>query len=234
MKSLQLFTFVVLCLVACHSQKPPVETLVAQLGAPDAKRRSEAAAALVAMGPSAVDALMWGISHENPQVRETSVWTLSDIAVTSCEGVREAEPPADVMSALISVLSDADETVQIIGSLGLQQVGEPAVPWLIAALDSGPSSTRLHVAYALGEIGGPHDVIVPALIVALTDAEWNVRRLVVRALVSIGVPAVPLLKAALTGADADRARMAARALSEMGVPEAREALRASQSAGASE
>ena len=203
-----------------------------QLGDTNAERRAQAADALVAMGPAAIDALVWGISQENPpRIREKAVWTLSDIAM----------PAARVVPALISVLSDPGENVRVAGSIALAQLGEPAVPFLIEALAAAASmETRLHVAYALGEIGRqldgepPLPAILAALIDALTDAEWNVRRLVVRALATIGAPAVPPLREALNGKDKALRGMAERALNDIGTPEARRAIAAARKRSAAE
>ena len=203
-----------LCLVACQSQEQRATALVAQLGATEATRRAEAAKALVAMGSEAIDALIRGISDENPQIREMSAWTLSEIKT----------PAARVVPALISVLTDPDENIRVVGSVALQNLGEPAVPYLIDALTADAAEIRLNVAYVLGEIGEPIDTILPALIRTLTDPEWNVRRLVVRALVTIGVPAVEPLIKALNSPNPDRRRMAERALNDIGTPQARKAI----------
>ena len=82
----------------------------------------------------------------------------------------------------------------------------------------------MNAAYALGEIGTPLDTIIPALIKALTDTEWNVRRLVVRALIRIGTPAVDSLIQALNSPDQDLRHMAERALNDMGTVRALRAI----------
>ena len=214
MKLFQLFLPLFLCLTACHSEEQQAKRLVIQLGDADAVRRTEAAEALVAMEAAAIDALTWGLSHENPQIREASAWTLSEIAT----------PANRIVPALISVLTDADENVRVVGSIALQELGEPAVPYLIEALTAESAEIRLNAAYALGEIGKPLDTILPALINTLTDAEWNVRRLVVRALVTIGTPAIDSLIQALNSHDAALRRMAERALNDIGTPQARRAI----------
>ena len=213
MKCFFLF-LILLCLVACQSQEQQAETLVTQLGDTEATRRTKAAKALVKMGPKAIDALIHGLSDENPQIREMSAWTLSEI-----------KTPADrVVPALISVLTDPDENIRVVGSVALQNLGEPAVPYLIDALTADSADIRLNAAYALGEIGTPLDTILPALINALTDPVWNVRRLVVRALVTIGTPAVEPLIEALNSAKPELRRMAERALNDIGTPRARRAI----------
>ena len=82
----------------------------------------------------------------------------------------------------------------------------------------------MNAAYALGEIGIPLDTILPALINTLTDPEWNVRRLVVRALATIGTPAIEPLIVALNSPNSDLRRMAERALNDIGTPQARKAI----------
>ena len=217
MKHVLLFS-ILLCLIACQSDKQQAKTLVSQLGETEVSRRTEAADGLVKMGPEAVDALIEGLSDENPQIREMSVWTLSEIKI----------PAARVVPAIITSLTDPEETIRVVGSVALQNIGEPAVPYLIDALTAPSSEIRLNAAYALGEIGTPLDTIVPALIASLTDPEWNVRRLVVRALVRIGNPAVDPLIQALNSPDQDLRRMAERALNDMGTVQALRAIAAAK------
>ena len=213
MKCLLLLS-IFLCLMACQSAEQQAKVLVTQLGATDAARRTEAMKSLIAMGASAIDALIWGVSSENPQIREMSVWTLSEIKT----------PVARIVPAIITSLTDPDETIRVVGSIALQNLGEPAVPYLIDALSAPSAEVRLNAAYALGEIGTPLDTIVPALVNTLTDPEWNVRRLVVRALVRIGTPAIDSLVQALNSPNQDLRHMAQRALNDMGTPQARRAI----------
>ena len=208
------FLAILLCSMACQSQDQQIKTLVDQLGDRTAMRRTEAADALVKIGPEAVDALIHGLSNENSQIREMSAWTLSEIKT----------PAARIVPALISVLTDPSENLRVVGSVALQNVGEPAVPYLIEALAADTAEIRLNAAYALGEISTPLDTILPALINTLTDPEWNVRRLVVRALATIGTPAVDSLIVALNSPNSDLRRMAERALNDIGTPQARKAI----------
>ena len=213
MKRLLLLS-IFLCLMACQSEEQQAKVLVTQLGSPDAVRRTEAMKSLIAMGAPAIDALIWGMSSENPQIREMSVWTLSEIKT----------PVARIVPAIITSLTDPEETIRVVGSVALQNLGEPAVPYLIDALSAASAEVRLNAAYALGEIGTPLDTIVPALVNTLTDPEWNVRRLVVRALVRIGPPAIDSLVQALNSPNQDLRHMAQRALNDMGTPQARRAI----------
>ena len=203
-----------LSLVACQSEDEHAKTLVTELGAGSASHRVRAYKALIAIGPEAIDALIVGLSDEDPRIREMSAWALSEIK----------EPAGRVVPALITVLNDPDENIRVVGSVTLQRLGEPAVPYLIDALSVDASEIRLNAAYALGEIGVPLDTILPALIRTLTDREWNVRRLAVRALVTIGTPAVDSLIQALYSEDPDLRRMAERALNDIGTPKARQAI----------
>ena len=188
--------------------------LVTELGSPIASHRVKAYRALIRIGPEAIDALIVGLSDDKPQVREMSAWALGEIR----------EPAARVVPALITVLTDPDENIRVVGSVSLQRLGEPAVPYLIDALNAESSEIRLNAAYALGEIGAPLNTILPALMRTLTDREWNVRRLVVRALVTIGTPAIDSLIQALHSEDPDLRRMAERALNDIGTPKARQAI----------
>lgn len=204
--------------MACQSEDQRAKALVNQLGDTEVFRRTEAGEALIEMGPAAIDALIQGISDENPQIREMSIWTLSEIKT----------PTARVVPAIITSLADPEETVRVVGSVALQHIGELAVPYLIDALTAPSADIRLNAAYALGEIGKPLDTIIPALIKALTDTEWNVRRLVVRALIRIGTPAVEPLIQALNSPDQDLRRMAERALNDMGTVQALRAITAAK------
>jgi hypothetical protein len=65
---------------------------------------------------------------------------------------------------------------------------------------------------------------VPALIQALGDDDWDVRRAAAEALVKIGTPAVPALIQALGDSDWDVRRAAAEALGAIGDPQAVPAL----------
>ena len=207
-----------LCLLACQSEDQRTKALVNQLGDTEGVRRTEAGEALIKMGPAAIDALIEGVSDDNPQIREMSVWTLSEIGT----------PEARVVPAIITSLTDPEETIRVVGSVALQNIGEPAVPYLIDALSAPSAEIRLNAAYALGEIGTPLDTIIPALISSLTDPEWNVRRLTVRALIRIGTPAVDPLIQALNSPDQDLRRMAERALNDMGTVRALRAIAAAK------
>ncbi len=203
-----------LCLMACQPEDQRAKAFVNQLGDTEVFRRTEAGGALVEMGPAAIDALIQGVSAENPQIREMSIWTLSEIKT----------PTARIVPALITSLADTEEKVRVVGSVALQNIGEPAVPYLIDALTAPSADIRLNAAYALGEIGKPLETVMPALIKALTDTEWNVRRLVVRALIRIGPPAVDSLIEALNSPDQDLRGMAERALNDMGTVRALKAI----------
>ena len=122
------------CLIACQSQEEHAKILVAQLGARDARQRVKAYSALVAMETEAIDALIVGLSDDDPQIREMSAWALREIG----------KPAARIIPALISILADPNENIRVAGSVILQHLGEPAVPYLIDALDAESSEIRLN------------------------------------------------------------------------------------------
>ncbi len=214
MKYVLLLSILLLFPTACQSNKEHAKILVSQLGDTEVSRRTRAADSLVKMGAEAIEALIEGLSDENPRIREISVWTLGEIKT----------PVTRVVPAIISSFTDPDETIRVVGSVALQHLGEVAVPFLIDALSAPSADIRLNAAYVLGEIGTPLDTIIPALIPSLTDPEWNVRRLAVRALVRIGNPAVGALIQALNSPNHDLARMAERALKDIGTAQAQRAI----------
>jgi HEAT repeat protein len=66
----------------------------------------------------------------------------------------------------------------------LQEMGQPAVPALIGALQHPDDHVRWHAARALGRIGDPE--AIPALVQALGDVDSGVRWLAGEALIGLG------------------------------------------------
>ena len=199
------FCILTLALVACESQEQKIHQFITQLGAEDAQVRAQATEALGQIGEPAVEALIAALRHENPSLRASVVWKLSEIG----------RPINRIVPALIGALGDASENVGVAASMALADIGEPAVRFLIEALKDEKADIRLHVAYVLGEIGSPADTIIPALILRLGDKESNVRRVSVRALLNFGPRAVPQLKEALNDDNAATRRFAQIALTQM-------------------
>ena len=104
----------------------------------------------------------------------------------------EATP--EMISSLMSRLSDKDGLVREEARLSLVYIGEPAVVPLIKALSDRRENLRWEAAGALSEIAAPASV--PALVEALRDKVFDVRWLAAQGLIAIGREAVvPLLEA---------------------------------------
>ena len=100
----------------------------------------------------------------------------------------------------------------------LREVGAPAIPNLIVALDSQDLTIRANAVWLLGEIGEPVEQVVPALIHAFADAEQNVRTTASLSIVSMGKSTVPFLIDVFGSPNADVRQQAAFALGEIGQP----------------
>ena len=100
----------------------------------------------------------------------------------------------------------------------LKEIGAPAVPNLILALDSQDLAVRANVVWLLGEIGEPVEKIVPFLIRAFADSDQNVRTTALLSIISIGNPTVPFLIDAFGHPNAGVRQQAAFALGEIGQP----------------
>ncbi|MBN1200619.1 MAG: HEAT repeat domain-containing protein [Anaerolineae bacterium] len=97
----------------------------------------------------------------------------------------------------------------------LRDIGEPAIPVLIDALDDADWQIRLHATDVLGDIGG--EDVVPALIDSLHDPEARVRWRAAEALANTGnISAVPDLVRALRDSEHEVRISAASALGRIG------------------
>ena len=75
----------------------------------------------------------------------------------------------------------------------LVEIGAPAVPFLLPAMESSDDRLRWEAAKTLGQIGDAR--AVPALIKALEDRRGDIRWLAARGLIAIGRPSVrPLIE----------------------------------------
>jgi len=102
------------------------------------------------------------------------------------------------VSALVEALAD-DLMVAAAAVEALVEVGAPAVPPLVEALQAHDVQVRRHAAKALSRLGDAR--AVDALIEALEDPNYSVRWLAAEGLVTIGREAVlPLLRALSTRA----------------------------------
>lgn len=99
---------------------------------------------------------------------------------------------------------------------GLRQIGTPAVPLLITALQDADVGVRGGAAFALGSMGSDAESAIPSLIAALNDSEESVRLDAAVALRRIGTPAVEELAIALQHPEIEVRRGAAFALAGIG------------------
>jgi HEAT repeat protein len=103
------------------------------------------------------------------------------------------EQPANDVDTLVVQLSDAKGLVRQRARLALVDIGKPAVPALIGALNGAHAHARWEAAKALTEVQDAR--AVPALVGALEDKEFGVRWLAAQALSALGAPALePLLQ----------------------------------------
>ena len=99
---------------------------------------------------------------------------------------------------------------------GLRQIGTPAVPLLMTALQDADVGVRGGAAFALGAMGSDAESAIPNLIAALNDSEESVRLDAAVALRRIGTPAVGELAIALQHPEIEVRRGAAFALAGIG------------------
>jgi hypothetical protein len=123
------------------------------------------------------------------------------------------------IESLISQLADTDLNVRTQAVKILSEIGEPAVPPLIAALRDEHESVQMSAATALGKIGEPAKAAVPALVEALDDKSAKVRGWATWALGRIGEPSVPMLIELIGDEDTELRRSAVSALEVIGTSE---------------
>ncbi|UVI30060.1 HEAT repeat domain-containing protein [Paenibacillus spongiae] len=92
------------------------------------------------------------------------------------------------LEALLQAIRHESVKVSRLAGYGLSASGEAAVPGLIAALSDARPETVVHAVFALSELRGLAAEAVPALNGLLDGAAPVVRRAVVEALGTIGVP----------------------------------------------
>lgn len=102
--------------------------------------------------------------------------------------------PNSHIQALVKQLSAADPLARLSAGDALVEIGAPAVPALMAALDARDGQVRWGAARALGKIAEPASV--EALVRTLEDQRHDVRWLAAQALITIGADSIrPLLEA---------------------------------------
>ncbi|NQT14386.1 MAG: HEAT repeat domain-containing protein, partial [Planctomycetes bacterium] len=154
---------------------------------------------------------------------ETRIRELIEVVLTAeyrrlddiVKSVLELKGEEAAIAVLIECLTDPDEHVRRVVSLGLSSVGPKAVPPLILALQADDARVRHNAAYSLHRHGPDARDAVPALTAALEDETPDVRGWSAVALGRVGQaarPALPRLKGLLSDPEADVRLKAAEAL----------------------
>ena len=203
--SVLLFVIYGLVFVGCRSSEHEIEKYILQMAATGATARASAVKHLKEIGAPAVPNLILALDSQDLAVRANVVWLLGEIG----------EPVEKIVPFLIRAFADSDQNVCTIALLSIISIGNPTVPFLIDVFGHPNAGVRQQAAFALGEIGQPINLIIPALIGNLDDSEWNVRRVSVRALLNIGQLAEPQLIEALNHGNRETRRTARIALDQM-------------------
>jgi len=227
-----------------------VDSLVQQLKAPEAEKRSAAAMELANLGEEAapaVAALQAGLKDQDPMVRAHCARALGHIgkpaAMPAVEALalQLADPdiharraamhalrmikpgPDKVVPLMLKALGDKEPAVVLNALHTLAEVGEPAVAPMIEALKD--DRTDYWACIVLSEIGPAAKDAVPQLIEKLNDDEQEVRMEVAMTLAAIGPaaePAIPKLTEMLKDPESGVRLAAIYALGAMG-PKAKSA-----------
>jgi hypothetical protein len=100
----------------------------------------------------------------------------------------------DDVFGLVATLGDSNGIARQHARQALVEIGHPAVPALVTALESPQEQVRWEAAKALSDIGAAE--AAPSLVLALEDREFSVRWLAAEGLVAIGHRSiVPVLEA---------------------------------------
>jgi HEAT repeat protein len=118
-------------------------------------------------------------NYDAPNIRATAAYLLGQLG-------RAAAPAAD---DLTKALDDPDALVRVRSIRALSQIGEPALPYLIPALENPAPLARSGAAKAIGGIKTRPRSAVPALLRALSDPQLSVREAAFQSLAQIGDPA---------------------------------------------
>jgi HEAT repeat protein len=154
-----------------NASLPPLCELLADA---DPDRRWWAARGLAAIGTRAArERLVTVLTDPDPDVRACAAQGLGEL---------RAE---EAVAGLVCCMADPSPLVSRIAADGLARIGPPAVPALIAALQSGKILSRAGAARALSVIQ-PEDA-VPALCAALDDPSAIVTYYAEEALEQMGI-----------------------------------------------
>ena len=170
------------------SEKTSVTTaLIGTLNDPEDDVAGAAGEGLVKVGYPAVPALL-ALSREDDLIGHrmaVSILTVMAMAQHSLPNGTQVDTGRNIRKALCTSLGDKDERTRLSASEALQQVGEPAVPELIAALDDPSSTIRAGVAVTLGALSHAARKAIDPLHRHQNDPDSAVRRAVENAIQSI-------------------------------------------------
>jgi len=107
----------------------------------------------------------------------------------------------DRLPEYLAGLTDTDPGTRLRAATSLAELGEPAVPPLIALLKDPREDARFQAVRTLGRLGPAASPAVPDLVALLKDDELTFPSSTAEALAAIGREAVPALRAALDDDD---------------------------------
>lgn len=148
-------------------------------------RREQAAVAFYELGPAGLAAL--------PELAR--LLTNNSCAVYAAHAL--AGMGTNAIPAFTTALTNANTWICDCGAWGLAQIGPDArdsVPQLLRIVHSGNSADAMLRVWALGEIGGPVELILPELAKCLGNADPDVRRAAAKALLKLGPAAQGALR----------------------------------------
>ena len=197
--------------------------------------RSNATAALRAMGTNGIPSLLKTLQRRDPILKrpflllapKLPIWfrrsfirvfkpfdatgdRLAAVNALAALGTNAPVPP------LLKALHDPERQIAAQAATALGNVGEPAVPSLIGALNDRDGYVRSMACYALSTIGPHASEAAPALIQRFADSYVNIPAQATYALGRIGRPALPALVEALTDENEQVRGGAAKVLGNMG------------------
>lgn len=207
------------------------------LNSPDAVVRSNATAALQALGPESIPHLARVIGKRDPRIKgplrtlaaKLPAWarrplqrvfrsfntTPDRLAAVNALSALGANAPT---APLLKALRDPEPSVAAQAGVALGRIGKPAVSGLIEALNDSNGFVRFMAGSALSSIGPEAEAAAPALVVQFTNSYAGLPVIAEHALVRIGKPALPALFAALKHPDDQVRGRAARVLGTLGPP----------------
>jgi HEAT repeat protein len=180
---------------------------------PDDLLRKNAVAALVKVGPSAIDPLIKALKGKEPRVRAGAAQALGVLSekkaiapLIEVLADRETIVRQEAFTSLIAIGSPATNglikalvhpspSVRRNASVILRRIGRPTVQPLTQATSHANPGMRAAATRLLGQIGDP--MAIPFLVKALRDPQEAVQELAVEAIVPFGQKAIDPLVAVL-------------------------------------